>query len=246
MGYVCNELLLVIFRTGDFTGHVGQGGRQISHFVLAFYGKLIVHIAAGILLGCLGDLAQRNIDDLREEDQDNERQQEQDHKHEIGDGEQTVGRSLYAAYGFVNDNITFYFIIGRDGGEDTQHGFIEGMEKIAYHVIGAGSDRGIEILDHHLCFHVYGRRRIQDHAAGRVNDPEGGVQIGIQCIQLCLDRFQRNFISVQIHCVGIRNQRGFPIKRIRLLFLQVVHSHVGDKSGNHNEAKQTEDDIGKY
>ena len=70
MGDVCDKFFLVVFGTGDFAGHIGEGGGQIADFILAVHLKFVMHIAAGILFGSLRDFAEREVHDLRKKYKD--------------------------------------------------------------------------------------------------------------------------------------------------------------------------------
>ena len=183
MGNIGYKFLLVVFRACNLAGHIGKGGRQIPHLILAFHRKLVVHVAAGILLCGFGDLAQRNINDFCKKDQDDEGKQEQDDQHDVGNIEQFICLRLNTAHGGVDNHISLDFVVRGNGCKYTEHIFFKGMKKITYCVVGSGSDSGIEIFDHHFIFHIHGGcGRVQNHTAGRINDPDCRIQISIQCV----------------------------------------------------------------
>ena len=155
MGHIGYELFLIVFGTRNFAGHIGQCGGQISHFILALYRKLIMHIAAGILLRCLGDLAQRNVHNLCEEDQNNQRQQKKNDQHEVRDIKELIGFCLYACQRSMDDHIPFYFIIGGDGCKYAQHFLVKCPKEITFGIIGTGGDCGIKIFYDDFIFHIH-------------------------------------------------------------------------------------------
>ena len=146
----------------------------------------------------------------------------------------------------MDDHVALYFIVGRDGGENTQHIFFKCIEKISHDVIGASRDRGIKILYDDLIFQIQRGGRIQHKASGRIDDPENGVRVGVQRVQLYLDGFQRYLVFVQVGSVGIGDESSLAVEGFRMLLFQMIQRHVGHKSSHHHKAKQAENNICQY
>ena len=174
MGDVCDKFFLVVFGTGDFAGHIGEGGGQIADFILAVHLKFVMHIAAGILFGSLRDFAEREVHDLRKKYKDNQRKKEQNNQHNIGNIQQTVAGRLDGAHGSMDHNVSPYFKIRSNGRKHTEHLLIKRTEEVAHSIIRTGGHGGIKIFDNNFVFYIYRRRRVQYHPPGRIDDPYGG------------------------------------------------------------------------
>ena len=85
MGYVGNELLLVILCVCDLSCHVIESSSQISHLIPAVDGYFIMIITVGIILSALGDLAQGHVHKPCKEYEDYQGKKEDYHKFHIGD-----------------------------------------------------------------------------------------------------------------------------------------------------------------
>ena len=175
VGNVGNKLFLVVLGTGNFACHVVKAGSQITHFVFTFYLKFIMHIAGSILFGSIGNLSQRLVYNLRKENQDNHGQEKQNAHGDVGNCQQAVGRLINGCHGSMDDHIAVYLVIGGNGRNDIEHGFVIIIEKIADVVVRIRGERRVEIFDNHHFIHVERILRGKYHTAGRVNNPDVGV-----------------------------------------------------------------------
>ena len=114
MGDICNDVLLVVFATGEFLCHICQGGSEITDLVIAFHIDLVAQVAGGILLCGINDAAQRNIHQFREEDQDDQGKQKEDDEHDIVDIQQVICRILQMCHIIVYHHITAHGIAESD------------------------------------------------------------------------------------------------------------------------------------
>ncbi len=79
--------------------------------------------------------------------------------------------------------------------------------------------------------------RIDDHAAGGIDDIDIGIHEGAQRPDLFLHRVERYLRVVEIRRVGISDQRGFPIELVRGVAPTVLLRHAGNERRHHNEAE---------
>ena len=145
----------------------------------------------------------------------------------------------------MDDHIPPHLEIGSDGGENAEHILVKASVKIADNIIRAGILGGIKPLDDAGMFQVHRIVRIQDHEPGRVDDPDGRIQVYRQGIQLGLNGFQGGLIIVQIGSIGVGDQSGFLVQRIRLFSFHMFQSHAGAKGGDHQETEKAENQIGE-
>ena len=162
-----------------------------------------MHVAEGVLF-CGGyDVPERTVDVFCEKQQDDQGKDDQDDQKHVGDIEHAVGICPYTFHGQVDHDISADFEITGDRCNDTEHIIFEGIKKSPCRVIVAGSDRGIEIFYKCLLFGIRRLFGIDDHPAGRIEDPDFRVHVGGQRLHLCLYFLQGNFGFIELQGIGV-------------------------------------------
>ena len=245
MGDVGDEFFLVVLAAGDFIRHVGKGGGQIPHFIFTVHLNLVMHVSGGVLLRGLRDFPEGKINHFREENQDDQGEQKQDDENDVGDAQNSLAGHPQVFHGGMDDHITAHLEIGGDGGEYAEHVFVKASVKVSHSIVGARKIGGVEVLHDTGRFQVNRRICIQNHAAGRVDDPDDRIQIDGKGIHLRIHRLQINLVAVQVGSVGVRNQRSLLIQRVCLFPFHMFLRHAGAKGSNHDEAEEAENQIGE-
>ena len=205
MGDICNEFFLVILGICHCFGHISEGCRQIAHLVLSLNVQLVVHVAGRVLFGRRDDPPKRPVYDFREEDQ-NDYGQEQDHdEHQIRDVQKTVGVLVDLSGGFVNDHIAPGLVIVDDGRDDAELLLFEKIEESASCEVVLLRDRGVKTFYDDLLFRVRCVRGVDDHTAGRIDDPDLRIHEVGEGFHLILNRFQGDLGVVQIYRIRVCN-----------------------------------------
>ena len=241
-----DEFLLVVLGGGHSPCHIAQRGRKITHFVVAFYIQLIVHIAGGVLFCRGNDLSEGTVDDFRKEDQDDDGQKQNNDEHQVGDVQHVVGIFIDLGSSGVNDHITPCLVIVDDGGDHTEFLLVEGVKKSASRVIILLRDGGIEPLHEDFLLGIRRVGGIDDHSAGRVDDPDLRVHEVGEGLHLFLNRLERNLGVVQIRGIGVRDPGGFPVHVPGSLSLAVLVGQSGDKSSHCHKSEESKQSIGQY
>ena len=61
MRYICDELLLVVFRAPYLGCHVMKRPGEIAYLIASVYIRIVIVVSFGILLGSLGDVPYRAV-----------------------------------------------------------------------------------------------------------------------------------------------------------------------------------------
>ena len=205
-----------------------------------------MHVAGGVLLGRLDDLAQRAVYNLREEDQDDEREEQDHNEHQIGDVQHAVGFLVDLRGGSVDDHITSGLVIIDDRSDHAHFLFLERAEKGTSCVVVLLRDGGIKAFYHNLLFRIRRAGGVHDHTSGRIDDPDLGVHEIGEGFHLILHGFQGDLGVIQIHSVSIRDPGRLPVHVPGGPPEAVLVGEPGDKSRHCDKAEEREQNIGQY
>ena len=204
-----------------------------------------MHISGSVLFCGISDFPERNIHHFGKKDQNDHGQQQQDNQSNIGDIQHAVAGFQYLRHAAVNYHIAFYHVLGGNRGKNADYFMVKIVEKVVYHIVGIPGGGGIKVINDDLLFHVQRYIRVQYQAAGGINDPDSGVQVNGQGVQLAFYRLQIGFAGIEGCGIGVGNAAGFQVEMLRLFPDKTFLRHTWHKGGDNDKAEHTEDEIGQ-
>lgn len=243
MGYVGNELPLILFPRIQLGGHVIQGSRKISQLIACLKIDLGIKITGSIGIGGPGDPADGDVNCPGKNPKNQKRAEDDERKGSIRDIEESVAVARDQRYRLMYQHVTPHFIIDVDGRIYRQGLLIQCMKKRSGLII-AGSEAGDGEIRN------FGRRisggagiGIDQNPAPRVNEPDGGVQVSVEGRQMLPKLRQSQCVLIIIDTVIGGDGFRLPVEIVCFCFQHIVVSSLCGKGSGCYKGQHSKSDI---
>ena len=136
-------------------------------------------------------------------------------------------------------------VVGGDGNHDAEHVGVKLAEEISGGVVTAAESHRVEAGDHLRIFRVQRFLGVQKDLASGTDEPDLGVLVGGQGIQISVQRLQGAFFLIIAAGLAAGDAAGRPGQRGPGRLGEITLDHPGAGRGEKDKACDPEDHIGK-
>ena len=147
MGYIGNEVFLILLHLIQFVRHIVQRIGQITHLVMGFYINPIFQVACRVFVGANGDFAQGQVNGLGKYQKDDQREGKHNGGRDIKYVQDIILGLGNLAQWKMDQNITVGIVIPGNGCGNAEDIFIKQSVKPACGIGTVPHGRRVEIAD---------------------------------------------------------------------------------------------------